>query len=250
MSAASIFRRHTPSRRGTPAASLAVGLLAAGWAVAGIGTAQTESLTAIRAAAEDFVRSQLPRAAQGVHAHAEHLDSRLRLPRCTLPLSASLGLGAELRARTTVKVSCGLSPASWMVYVPVALESEVPVLVLRQSAARGARLNSQQVASEMRTVSGLAVGYFTDALALAHHTLARALPAGAVLTTDDLVPDYLVRQGQQVTLVAAQAGIEVRAAGKALEDGREGARIRAQNLASLKVVQGVVDSTGVIDVTP
>jgi flagella basal body P-ring formation protein FlgA len=51
-------------------------------------------------------------------------------------------------------------------------------------------------------------------------------------------------------LAASASGVEVRAAGKALEDGRQGARIRVQNLTSMKVVEGVVDTARVIHVSP
>jgi flagella basal body P-ring formation protein FlgA len=216
-------------------------------AAATAGVQVVEPLGSIRAAAEDFVRRQQPDVSR-VHLRSDELDPRLRLAECASPLTASLVAGAELHARTAVKVSCP-APA-WTVFVPVTLESDVPVLVLRQSAARGERLSVAQVTAETRRVSGPAAAYVTDTAALARHTLTRSLPAGAVLTADALLPDYIIRQGQAVTLIAATSGIEVRAAGKALEDGREGARVRVQNLASLRVVQGVVDANGTIEVTP
>jgi flagella basal body P-ring formation protein FlgA len=228
---------------------VAVAVLAASAPALRAAVSNPESLAAIRATAEDFVRRQVPPSALRVHIRAEELDARLRLEHCTTPLNASLAMGAELHARTAVKVSCASSPL-WSVFVPVTLESEVTVLVLRESAARGARLSAAQVAAETRRVSGLPAAYISDVEVLARHTLTRPLTAGAVLTADALLPDYIIHQGQQVTLVAAGAGIEVRASGKALEDAREGGRVRVQNLASLKVVQGVVSPTGTIEITP
>jgi flagella basal body P-ring formation protein FlgA len=89
-----------------------------------------------------------------------------------------------------------------------------------------------------------------DSAKLGHATLRHSLPAGAVLTSEDLLPDFMVHQGEQVTLVAAIGGIEVRAAGLALQNGRQGALISVRNATSSKVVQGVVDSDRVVDVTP
>jgi flagella basal body P-ring formation protein FlgA len=99
-------------------------------------------------------------------------------------------------------------------------------------------------------VSGLAAGYVTDLAQLPRSTLRHPLPAGALLMSQDLLPDFMVRQGEQVSLVAAAGGIQVRAAGLALQDGRYGALIRVQNVSSSKVVQGVVESDRVVDVTP
>jgi flagellar basal body P-ring formation protein FlgA len=208
-----------------------------------------QSLKSIRTAAEGFVRSQMPAGAQGMVITAAELDSRLRLAQCSQALHAALVSGAQLGARMAVGVSCGHG-ATWTVYVPVTVESEIPALVLRVPAPRGARLKPSDVATEKRRVIGLAVGYVTDVDALARNTLIRPLAAGAVLTTDALLPDFIVKRGEAVTLLAAVSGIEVRAPGLALSDGRDGARIKVQNLGSLKIVEGVVDATHVIHVTP
>jgi flagella basal body P-ring formation protein FlgA len=208
-----------------------------------------QSLQSIRTAAEAFVREQIPGDSQTAVVTAAALDSRLRLPKCVTPLHASLTPGARLQARTAVGVGCR-DGATWTVYVPVTVESEIGVLVLKDPAARGARLTAQDVTVQKRKVSGFAAAYITDPDALSRHTLKRSLPSGAALTADVLAPDFLVRKGQQVTLLAAAGGFEVRAYGRALSDGHNGARVRAQNLSSLKVVEGIVEGDGVIRVAP
>ena len=71
-----------------------------------------------------------------------------------------------------------------------------------------------------------------------------------MLTADAFTPDYAVKRGQEVTLLASAGGIQVRMAGRALADGREGARLRVQNLSSQAVVEGVVETDGVVRVSP
>jgi flagella basal body P-ring formation protein FlgA len=63
-----------------------------------------------------------------------------------------------------------------------------------------------------------------------------------------LVPDLLVRRGQQVTLIAANDSVQIRAQGQALTEGGAADRVRVQNVNSLKVVEGVVESDGVVRV--
>lgn len=157
--------------------------------------------------------------------------------------------GGAMQARVSIGVSCR-EGAQWTIYVPVSVESEIPVLVLRKPVVRGQRITGDDVAQEKRRVSGFAVGYVGEVRTLDRHTASRPLPAGSVLTTDSLLADFIVKSGESVTLVAATGGIEVRASGRAMSDGREGARIRVQNLNSLKIVEGVVDSDRVIHVTP
>ena len=235
---------------------LAAGAALIGAALAASATAAepaeraAEPLAAVQAAAEGLIRSQLRGAAYEVHVQAAELDPRLHLARCPSPLATMLPSGAELGAHVAVRVSCTAQGLPWAVYVPVNVESDIRVLVLKQSALRGARLGAVQVTGETRRVAGLAVGYVTDVAALEHHTLARSLPAGTALTADAMLADLIVHQGQEVTLIASAPGVSVRASGKALQDGREGARVRVQNLASLKIVEGVVDASGVIEITP
>jgi flagella basal body P-ring formation protein FlgA len=247
------FRRlpsHLPGVRALAASLLCLWLGTGTPAAMPEEAAASESPAAIRVAAEQLIRSQLRGALHTIYVQAAEPDARLHLARCPAALSASLLAGAELSARSEVRVSCTAQRSVWSVYVPVSIESDVNVLVLREGALRGARLTPEQVACETRRLPGLAGGYISNVQALQHYTLARSLPAGTALTAELMLADYVVRQGQQVTLVATAPGISVRAVGRALEDGREGAHVRVQNLASQKVVQGTVDASGTIAVTP
>src|SRR5215475_6589628 len=89
-----------------------------------------EPLEAVRGAAESFVKAQLPREANVASVTAGTLDSRLRLARCTSGMHAQLAAGAALQSRTMVGVACD-GPVRWMIYVPVTVESQISVLVLK-----------------------------------------------------------------------------------------------------------------------
>ncbi len=211
--------------------------------------AAIEPLESIRSAAQAFVRSEMPPGQSDIVITVARLDPRLRLARCGGPLEASLLAGVRMQSQVSVAVGCHRG-ADWTLYVPVTTQSRIRVWALRTPEAQGARLGEGDVVAETRLVGGLAVGYLTDVTALAHSTLRHPLPAGAVLTADDLLPDFMVRQGQQVVLIASAAGVQVRASGLALQDGRLGALVRVQNASSARVVQGVVADEGVVDVTP
>jgi flagella basal body P-ring formation protein FlgA len=60
--------------------------------------------------------------------------------------------------------------------------------------------------------------------------------------------DVIVHRGQDITLVASSGTFEVRAAGRALADAAAGTRLRVQNLSSMKVVEGMVESSDVVRV--
>lgn len=229
------------------AAALLCGALLLGGAAAAGATIQP--LDSVREAAAGFVRSQMPPGQAGIVVTAGRLDPRLRLARCGAPLDASFISGMPLQSQMSVRVACHAA-AEWTIYVPVTVQSRIQVWALRAPHEQGARLTTSDVVAETRLVSGVAMGYVTDLAALGRGTLRHPLPAGAILTSQDLLPDYMVRQGEQVTMVASIGGIQVRAAGLALQSGRYGALIRVQNPSSAKVVQGVVESDRVVDVTP
>ena len=209
--------------------------------------AAVEPVASIRAAAEAYVRAQLPADASIASVTADRLDARLHFARCQSALRAGLPSGAVLQARTTVGVSCDTG-ATWTVYVPVTTESVISILVLRRPVAQNERLSADDVEVQKRNLTSTGVAFLTTTADLKRRTIKRPLPVGTALSIDMFTPDMLVHQGQEVTLVATVAGLQVRARGKALANGSAGARLRVQNLSSLKVVEGVVENEDVIRV--
>ena len=208
-----------------------------------------ESLTAIRASAEGYVRAQLGATRGVARVSAAALDARLHLARCAAPLHAQLPSGFALQARATVGVSCE-APMHWTLYVPVSVERHIDVLILRHALERDAFLSRDDVSIESRTVTGLDSAYLSDPAELHGRAARRTLAAGTALTVDMLTPNFLVRRGQDVVLLAGMGTFEVRAAGRALEDAPAGVRVKVQNMSSMRVVEGVAQSSGVVRVNP
>jgi flagella basal body P-ring formation protein FlgA len=209
--------------------------------------ATTQSLDDVQSTAEAFVRSRLPASPAKQFVTAAKLDPRLRLDACDQPLQTFEQSATTLGERVTVGVRCAAAN-TWTLYVPVTVEVEIPVLVLRRALARRARVAIIDVEPETRRVPGTAATFLVDTASLQGHRLKRSLPAGTALTVDMLVPDVLVRRGQQVTLIAAIGPVEIRAQGHALTEGGVDDRVRVQNMSSLKVVEGVVESDSVVRV--
>lgn len=209
---------------------------------------RVEPLGAIRAAAVSYIRAQLPPDSGVTQITAGELDNRLRLARCaTAPRVDSAAASSASLARSTVGVSCG-GPVRWTVYVPVTVVRRVSVLVLRHAVAREAHITAADVTIEKRTVTGLTAAFLGSPTELAGRRLERTLPAGTSLTVDMFEPDLVVRRGQDVMLVVQVDGIEVRAAGRALEDAATGSRLKVVNLSSQKVIEGVAESSDIVRV--
>jgi flagellar basal body P-ring formation protein FlgA len=206
-----------------------------------------QSIDDVQAAAEEFVRSRLPASHAKQFVTAAKLDSRLRVGSCAQPLQTFEQSATNLGERVTVGVRCSAAN-TWTLYVPVLVEVEIPVLVLRRALARRARVAMIDVEPQTRRVPGTAATFLQDTASLQGHRLKRSLPAGTALTVEMLVPDLVVRRGQQVTLIAASGPVEIRAQGHALTEGGVADRVRVQNTSSLKVVEGVIGSDGAVRV--
>lgn len=213
------------------------------------GANTTQSLDEIRDTATAYVRTLLPPIRGTYHVTPGALDSRLRLTRCTEPLEGFVSSSNISGPHTTVGVRCK-SPSSWTVYIPVTIESEAPVLVLRHGAARGAQLSPADVELQVRRLPGIGSRYVADLASLEGRRLKRSLPAGRPLTPDVLVQEVVVRRGQRVILLASTDNFQIRAQGTALSDGYPSQRIRVQNDTSYKIVEGIVESRDVVRVTP
>lgn len=222
-------------------------LVGALFASASFATTTMQSIDDVQAAAEEFVRSRLPVSQAKQYVTASKLDARLRVGSCEQRLETFEQSSTNLGERVTVGVRCP-SANTWTLYVPVLVEVEIPVLVLRRALARRARVAMIDVEPQTRRVPGTAATFLQDTASLQGHRLKRALPAGTALTVEMLVPDLVVRRGQQVTLIAASGPVEIRAQGNALTEGGVADRVRVQNLSSLKVVEGVIESDGSVRV--
>jgi flagella basal body P-ring formation protein FlgA len=234
----------TESRRTLATLALVLGVSTA-WAQNAGGI---ESPDSIRAAAEAYVKSQLPHDSTVASVTAGTLDNRLRLAKCTGGMHAQIPPGAPMQAHTMVGVGCQ-GPVRWTVYVAVTVESRISVLVLKHPVPRDARLTADDISVESRQVTGLTTAFLTDASDLQGRSAQRPLPMGTTLTMDMFKADLVIQHGQEVTLVAAAGGIEVRATGRALADAANGTRLKVQNMSSMKVVEGVVEGPDLVRVS-
>jgi flagella basal body P-ring formation protein FlgA len=238
-------RKTTDNRRGILAAMAA--LLTVALPTLSNGAGAEEAVSTIEATVHSYVQSLMPAGSAETQITVLPIDRRLRLAQCGSALTALLPPGTNLGARATVNVTCA-GPTHWTLYVPVVIESRISVLVLRHAVARDARLTADDVSVETRRTAGTATPYLASVPELVGRTVRRPLAIGTALSVDMFSADTVVHRGQQVTLVAGGPSIEIRASGRAMMDAPAGARIEVQNLSSMTVVEGVVESADVVRV--
>jgi len=201
----------------------------------------------IRDAAERAVRDTAAMATTELSAVAEPTDPRLRLARCSAAPHARIVGDGQLREHTTVAVRCEAG-AAWLVYVSVAVSTDMPVLVARRALPRDAVPTPADFMAVVRRVPGTSALFVTDPAQLAGKRLLRPLGVGEALSADALLTAPVVRRGQQLMLLAHAGGMDVRVTVVALMDGRAEERIRVQNPASLRVVEATVRSPELVEI--
>ena len=175
------------------------------------------------------------------------IDSRLRLPLCTVPLEGFLPPGSSRAGNITVGIPCdGAKP--WSIYVNAQVKLMRPVLVLANPVSRRQVIGESDLQLETRDVGRLSGGYISDPRDVIGLQAKSTLRAGYVLSARVLTQPRLVRRGQTVIVLARSQGFEVRSAGRALQDGVAGEQISVENLDSNRVIQGIVAEAGLVRV--
>ena len=138
--------------------------------------------------------------------------------------------------------------------VPVCLEVKAyqKAAVCTRRVERGEALSEANVYFDRRPVQGLN-NYVPPGEGLLGKRARHPLQAGQVLTTQDVevvAPEgpVLVKQREQIKLVARVGTLQVTAVGEALQDGRDGQWVRVRNVDSKKVVLGRVVGRSLVEV--
>jgi flagellar basal body P-ring formation protein FlgA len=215
------------------------------YAQAGDGTITDPEL--IRKAAARAVLAQLDIAKGVADVTVDNLDPRLRLPACSQALDGFIAGDGQIRDHTAVGIRCQ-GTAHWTIYAQVSISCSVPVLIARHALMQNAAPTAADFDVETRRMPGLYSHYISDPALLAGLRLRRAVSTGEVLSADALLTAPVIHRGDEITVIAQAGGMQIRASAIALSDGRPDDKIRAQNLSSQKVVEGVVRSAGVIEV--
>ncbi|EXJ16900.1 flagellar basal body P-ring formation chaperone FlgA [Imhoffiella purpurea] len=175
------------------------------------------------------------------------LDSRLRLHRCAHTPTAQMAPGGRTSGSTTVNVRCS-SPVSWSIFVPVTIERYADAVVVARPISSRQTIQRDDLRIERTEMTMLAGGYFSDLESVVGLQTRRSLTPGQVVLPGHLTQPRLVERGQLVTLYATRPGLSVHMKGIALEDGREGERIRVRNRSSKRIVEGIVDARGEVHI--
>lgn len=175
------------------------------------------------------------------------LDVRLRLRACNRELGTFFGSGGHAFGNTTVGVNCQ-KPNPWTIFIPVQVKIYKSVLATQRPLTRNSIIQSSDLRHIERDVTTLRLGYFTLPQHVIGKVTKRPLPVAAIFTPASIQAPRLITRGDKVTILVKSKGLQVRAIGKALMDGKADQQIKVKNMASKKVIEGIVSAPGVVTV--
>lgn len=178
---------------------------------------------------------------------ADRPDPRLRLTRCSEPLSGTVPANGMGKARVMAEVRCtGSRP--WSLYLPVQVTATRSVVVAARSLARDTVLAPGDIRLADSVAGSVPSGTLHDPVNVVGRRLKRPVNEGQALTAGLLAAATVIQRGQDVSVEARSGALEVRMAGVARENGALGDIIDVESKTSGRVVQGIVRSPQTVEV--
>lgn len=192
---------------------------------------------AVAAAINQSVAAAIP---AGAKATLGPVTGAQYMQACTTPLAVTLA-GTEPYEQASVH--CG-SP-NWTLYVTVTVVRSAAVIVAARPIAAGQTLQPADVTLHDEPVS-LYAGrqVFYDAASLTGATALMTLPAGTILTQNNIGEPVIVQAGQTVSVQVLSGAVSVSVSARANETGRIGDTITLTNPSSGQRFTALVTANG------
>jgi len=168
-----------------------------------------------------------------------------RLPPCTAHEAFSPS-GARLSGKTNIGVRC-LGPSIWSVLVPVQIAISGNYIVTARPLAAGQIVQTGDLATMTGDLSTLPTGILNDQSSAIGKTMRNSLGSGQPLRSDQLLAQWVIRQGQSVRVISKGTGFAVSAEGKAINNAAEG-QIAQVRMSTGQTVSGIAKADGSVEI--
>lgn len=165
------------------------------------------------------------------------IDPRITLQPCHSPLQVNIPEKHNGR-NLNVKVICSDSK-SWYLFVPIKIQTIVPLLVTTMRVTKGTLLNESNIEIVFKDDAKIRGSIITDTALVIGARAKRNLSTGSAITHKNIC---FVCKGQQVNIIAKSSGFKIKSSGIALRDGSLGEIISVKNEKSGRVIRGQVNA--------
>lgn len=207
--------------------------------------ASQQSHAEIRAAADDFVRTQLSGLPGKIMIKVGKIDRRIALAACP-KLEPFTPPGGRLFGNATVGVRC-VSGSSWTLFVPVQVKINTDLLIAVRPLQQGQVLRREDIAIQNGNLTD--PGVLVDPAHAVGKVLKFGVGAGQALKQNMLRSPFSVTEGQIVQIQVAGQGYRINYEGQALNNAAEGQSLRVRT-ASGQVISGLAQADGSVEMNP
>ena len=206
-----------------------------------------ESSEKIKIEIENFIQNSHLDSKYPIDIDPIKISPKLKVKQCHSPLNINYANPSKRFGHTLVKVKC-TKPAFWRMNVPVTINKYDDVLWLINPVAKGQNIDESDVTTKKMNISKLFKGYFIHFDQLKALQTRRPLKANILLSPNQFQARYLVKSGQQVTVVLKTKHLNIKTSGTALQSASKGQLVKVRNNSSLKILSGIVSDEGTIQV--
>ncbi|MFM2057139.1 MAG: hypothetical protein RLY71_1524 [Pseudomonadota bacterium] len=155
------------------------------------------------------------------------LDPRLHLAPCQ-KIEPYVPAGQRLWGSTRVGLRCTSGPVRWNVYLPVTVQVWAPAVVAAADLPAGTELQAAHLRIAEADIAAEPAATWNSVAPLLGRRLARPMPAGAALRSNDVQARIWFAAGETVNVTARGEGFAVSSQAQALGAGLEGQSVRVR----------------------
>ena len=212
----------------------------------GNANAQTfiENIDLIKESAAQFLTSEYQASQPDkVEIKIGGLDSRLRLEKCSQPLSYSLQDKMGNGGNVSVQVTCK-SGENWTILVPAQAKVFRQIAVAARTLQRGQQINEGDLDYQSLDMSQYRQGFAVNKEDIIGKEVRYSINKGDAFRSSALDSPLVIKRGDEVSIEANSGAIKVITNGTAISDGRIGQQIRIKNTHSERIVNARVMGSG------
>ena len=170
------------------------------------------------------------------------IDPRLKLQKCSEPLSLEQLGNKNLSGRVNIRINC--HNPSWGIFIPVDIQIFEPVVVSRVTLPRGSVISRELLALREVESSSLNYSYYRDINQVIGTETTKSIQANSVIFSNMVQASNAVRKGDEVIIKAQIGGLSVRIKGLALHGGAIGEQIQVRNTQSRRIIRAIITGPG------
>jgi flagella basal body P-ring formation protein FlgA len=187
---------------------------------------------------KSYVEEQMTVPKQGkLLVEVSQIDPRISLQACLSPLTANIPEKHNGR-NVNIKIICA-DAKPWYLFVPVKIQTIVPILVTRTRLTKGTLLDDSNMEIIYKDSAKIRGTVLSKPKVVTGARLKRNLSKGSAITNRNTC---FVCKGQPVNIVAKSSGFVIKSSGIALRDGSIGDIITVKNEKSGRIIRGQVNA--------